>query len=307
MSAAGRSIRQILLIAGITWREGVRKRMLLIGFILTVAFVGLYGLGAYFAFRNWQNGMGGSVGEATQAVGQLTGADSATVMRNLAAYQLVSFGAFITSFLGAMLVVFAAAGMISGDAENGTLQTLVTRPLRRAQILAGRYLGYASIFIAYLVFLMGSLLLLTWAFSGYAPPAPVEAVAFLALQGLLLLALVAVGTTLWQPVATGILAFMAFGLAFIGGVVEQIGRFIENPTAQHVGSAVSYVFPSDHVFRMALSGLAPPSNGGLLGLVDQMGPFGAPVGPTAFGIAYVVAYLVVCLLVSGLLFRRKDL
>jgi Cu-processing system permease protein len=302
-----RSARQVLLIAGITWREGVRKRMLLIGFILTLVFVGLFGLGTYFTFRNWQSGMGGSVGDATQAMGAITGSDTTTVMRDLAAYQLLSFGAFIASFLGAMLVVFAAAGMVSGDAENGTLQTIVTRPLVRAQILAGRYLGYASIFVAYLVLLVGSLILLIWGFSGYAPPAPAQTLAFLALQGLLLLGIVAVGTTLWQPVATGILAFMAFGVAFIGGVVEQIGGFIANGTAKSIGSAVSYVFPSDHAFRMALSGLAPQSSGGLLGIVDEMGPFGRPAGPTAFGIAYAVLYLAVCLVGAGLLFKRKDL
>ena len=303
----GAAVRQVLLIAGITWREGIRKRMILIGFILTLAFVGLFGLGTYFTFQNWQSGMGGAVGGATEAVGQALGQDSAVIMRNLAAYQLLSFGMFMASFLGAMLVVFSASGMISGDTENGTLQTMVTRPVSRAQILAGRYLGYTTVYLAYLVFLTGSLQLLVWAFSGYAAPAPVEAVVFLALQGLLLLGLVAVGTSLLAPIATGILAFMAFGLAFIGGVVQQIGIFIDNSTAEKIGAAVTYVFPSDHFFRMALSGLTPPSSGGLLGIVDQMGPFGTPAGPTFWSIVYGVAYLVVCLVGAGLLFRRKDL
>ena len=150
-------------------------------------------------------------------------------MRQVAAYEMLSLGIFMASILTVTMLVFSASGMVSGDAENGTLQTIVTRPLARYQLLLGRYLGFASIFLAYLLMVTALLVGLTWAFSGFAPPEPVQAICLIALQGLILLALAAVGTTLLPPLATGILVFMAYGLAFIAGVVNQIGILLCQP------------------------------------------------------------------------------
>ncbi len=139
---AGAITRQTLLLAGQTWREGIRRRMLYAGFGLSLAFLVLYGLGVYFAFRHWQNWA--TVG-ATGRDGPAAGLTSPEAIRDLAAYNMLSLAMFVSSFLGVMLAVFLASGMISGDKENGTLQTIVTRPIARWQILLGRFLGFASI------------------------------------------------------------------------------------------------------------------------------------------------------------------
>lgn len=300
--AAREAAAQVLLLAGLTWKEGIRRRIILLGFILTLAFVALYGAGAYFSFRELSaQAMGPRAGGGLDFTAGL-GPD---FFRDLAAYQMLSFGLFVTSFLSTMLVVFLAAGMISGDAENGTLQTIVTRPVTRTQVLAGRYLGYASVFLAYAVLLSGSILVLTGLFSGYAPPHPVQALVLLLAEGLMILALVTLGTSVLSPVATGIGTLMLFGLAFIGGIVHQIGRFLNNETAASIGDAVHYLAPTDTFFRMALSGLAP-RNAGLAGQFFT-GPFGEPLPANAGSIAYGLAYLCVCLVAAALLFRRKDL
>ncbi|MCL5942711.1 MAG: ABC transporter permease [Actinobacteria bacterium] len=270
----------------------MRRRLILVGFLLTLAFVALYGFGAYFSFRNWDGG----------DFGAPAGAES---IRALGAFQMLSFGLFISSFLSAALVVFLAAGMISGDAENGTLQTVVTRPIARAHILLGRFLGYATVFLVYLVVTAGSLVALTWALAGYAPPSPVRALVILAGEGLIVLAFVSLGSAVLPPVATGTLALMAYGLAFIGGVVKQIGLFLQNHTAQTIGDAVHFILPTDAFFRMALDALAPRSLGvfGNIGL----GPFGAGSPLRLSTLAYGLAYLLACFAASAFFFARKDL
>jgi len=293
---------QMVLIAGHTWKEGLRRRMILVGFLLTAAFVALYGVGVYYAFRDMAAMTGGA-----QVGGVSLGALSIdqNMIRDLAAYETLSFGLFISSFLSAMLVVFLASGMISGDAENGTLQTIVTRPIARVHILLGRYLGYATIYLAYLVLLATSLLLLTWAFSGYSPPSPVQSVVLLAMEGLIILSLVSLGSVVLPPVATGVLVLMAYGLAFMGGVVQQIGILLGNGTAERIGAAVHYVIPSDAFFRMSLNGLAPPRS--ILSAFESGGPFGSPTPPTIAAVLFGAAYLVVCLTVAAYLFERRDI
>jgi AICAR transformylase/IMP cyclohydrolase PurH (only IMP cyclohydrolase domain in Aful) len=51
---------QVLLLTRLSWKEALRRRMLLLGFLLTLGFILLYGLGAYFAFRHWETWAGGS-------------------------------------------------------------------------------------------------------------------------------------------------------------------------------------------------------------------------------------------------------
>lgn len=286
MSAwAIRYLRPLGVLLGSTWKEGLRRRLIMVGLLLTIAFLVLYGLGAYFAFRE--------VGDLTE-------------VRVMAAYQLLSFGIFVCSFLGTMLVIFSAAGVISGESESGLLQPLVARPLARWQVLVGRYVGFTSLFLAYQIFLSGSVILLTWVLADFSPPQPLQTLVFLALQGMVLLALVSLISTALAPVPTGIVAFMAFGLSFIGGVVRQIGMLLSNETAETIGEVITYLLPSDNLFRMALSGLKPPSSifGGMLG---NLGPFGIPVEPAAFPVVYAVIYLAACLGIAIRLFARRDL
>lgn len=298
----GTGARQVLLLAGLTWREGIRRRMILVGFVLTALFVALYGTGIYFAFREFDPIQSGGMAEGPGAIASALGPD---FFRDLAAYQMLSFGLFISTFLNTMLVVFLAAGMISGDAENGTLQTIITRPVARAQVLMARFLGYASVLAVYALLLSGSLVLLTWVFTGYAPPHPAHALLLLLGQGLIILGLVALGTSVLPPVATGIGVLMLFGVAFIGGTVAQIGRLVQNDTAASIGDAVRYVAPSDAFFRMALARLAP-RGAGLAGEFLS-GPFGVPSGVETGMVVYGLGFLLACLAAAIVLFRRKDL
>jgi Cu-processing system permease protein len=302
---SGSAPRQMLTLAAFTWKEGLRRRMVVVGLILTLAFVALYGLGGYFAFR-YQSTLG--IDQAPSAARGLlpAGTDMSSLMRQIAAYEMLSLGIFMASILTVTMLVFSASGMVSGDAESGTLQTIVTRPLTRSQLLLGRYLGFASIFLAYLILLTSLLIGLTWAFSGYAPPHPVQAVCLIALQGLILLGLATVGTTLLPPLATGILVFMGYGLAFIAGVVHQIGTLLANHTAEIIGTVVAFLVPTDLLFRGGLHDLAPVIPGALSSIV-QAGPFGTPAPVTAGMLLYCLAYLVVALAASCLLFARKDL
>jgi ABC-type transport system involved in multi-copper enzyme maturation permease subunit len=99
---------------------------------------------------------------------------------------------------------------------------------------------------------------------------------------------------------------MGYGVAFIGGVVGQIGGLLSNHVAQMIGTVVSFLVPSDLLFRGGLHGLAPSIPTELAGIV-QAGPFGnaSPVsGPM---LVYCFGYPVVALTAACWLFSRKDL
>jgi ABC-type transport system involved in multi-copper enzyme maturation permease subunit len=51
--------------------------------------------------------------------------------------------AFMFSFVLAMTAVFAASPAIGPDIENGLLLAVLARPIRRSEVLLGRWLGLA--------------------------------------------------------------------------------------------------------------------------------------------------------------------
>jgi ABC-type transport system involved in multi-copper enzyme maturation permease subunit len=99
---------------------------------------------------------------------------------------------------------------------------------------------------------------------------------------------------------------MAYGLAFLAGVVNQIGTLLANHTAQIIGTVVSFLVPSDLLFRGGLHDLAPVIPGTLSTLI-QTGPFGTPAPVSSARLLYCFGYLAVALAVSCWLFARKDL
>ncbi len=65
--------------------------------------------------------------------------------------QILILIAFMFSFVLAMTAAFVGAPAIGGDLESGVAQAVLARPIRRAEVLAGRWLGCAAIVVAYTV------------------------------------------------------------------------------------------------------------------------------------------------------------
>ena len=109
-------------IAGYGLREALRRKVFVVVCFLTVAFLGLYWLGARYAF----NHVGG--------VEPPAGVDA----RTFAGAFLFGMAMFGTLFLGVVLAIFLTLGTVRGDAERALLQPLVVRPIGRTTSEIGR-------------------------------------------------------------------------------------------------------------------------------------------------------------------------
>ena len=80
------------------------------------------------------------------------------------------------SFVLAMSAAFLGAPAIASDVETGTVHAMLARPLRRSELLLGRWLGLSLVVAAYAI-LSGLLAIAAVGFvSGHVPPAPQLAV-----------------------------------------------------------------------------------------------------------------------------------
>ena len=137
-------------IAGYGLREALRRKVFVVVCFLTIAFLGLYWLGARYAFHH------------VAGVVPPEGVDA----RTFAGAFLFGMAMFGTLFLGVVLAIFLTLGVVRGDAERGLLQPLVVRPVGRGTVLVARFLGAAAVCVPYVLGLYFATMSLTGAEGG---------------------------------------------------------------------------------------------------------------------------------------------
>ena len=171
--------------------------------------------------------------------------------------QVLILIAFMFSFVLAMTAAFVGAPAIGGDLESGVAYAILARPLRRADLLLGRWLGSALVVAAYAaasgLLAIGS----RCSSSGYGPPDPLLAVAFLAGEALVLLTLtLALGSVL-PSIAAGAIAVVGFGLGWMAGVLAGVGAALGVAALGPVAEASRWLLPTDGLWRGVIYGLEP--------------------------------------------------
>ncbi len=287
------SPRLVLVIASLTLREIARRRILWVLLGLSVASVVLVGWGV------------------DRLVTFSRAEDVPEIQVRIGVSQVLILIAFMFSFVLAMSAAFMAAPAIASDVETGTVSAMLARPLRRAELVVGRWLGLSIVVSGYAA-LSGLLAIAAVGFvSGHTPPAPLVAVAFLAFQAVAVLTLaLALGTRL-PSIAAGAITVVLFGLGWFAGVLSSIAVVFEAKPLATLGEAVRVLIPTDGLWRGVIYGLEPPAV--ILASVTRnaqamrANPFFAGEPPPPAFTAWAVAWVVLVLLGGIALFRRREL
>jgi Cu-processing system permease protein len=284
-------VRGAAIIATFALRESLRRRVFLVVGLLTVAFLVLYGLGAWQLFR--------TVDEFEPAI---EGVDARTV----AGATILGLAMFATLFLGTILAVFLTLGAIRGDAERGLLQPVLVRPVRRRTVLAGRFAAAATVCAAYVIVVFLAATAITWAFGGWWPDRTVGPALQLAAATAVIVALSLAGSVLLSSTANGIAVFMVFGAGLTAGLLGQIGEALGSRTLDRVAEWVSWALPFEALYQAGLAELTADTFG-FTRLAINLGPFGGAEGGSAGLWLWSFAYLAGIALVAVAAFGRRDL
>jgi ABC-type transport system involved in multi-copper enzyme maturation permease subunit len=284
--------RLVLVIAGLTVREVVRRRILWVLVLLAIASTVLVGWGLdRLVVISRQNGM------------------SETELR-LGVSEVLILIAFMFSFVLAMSAAFLAAPAIASDVETGTVLALLARPMRRADLVVGRWLGLAVVTAAYAV---GSGLLaigVVGLVSGYLPPSPQVAVGYLAFEAVVVLTAALVLGTRLPGIAAGAVTVVLFGMGWFTGVLGGVASALGVAQLAGVGDVFRVLFPTDGLWRGVIYGLEPPSvilAAMLSGRLGTSNPFFAPAPPPPEFVAWCVVWVAGLLALGAWLFGRREL
>jgi Cu-processing system permease protein len=299
----------VLVVARWTVLEARRRRLLLAGALLSVAFVALFVVGFYLLYRTQQRDL---LAAQAQGAGPAEGPAAREELLAISTI-LVILGLYGVQFLAALLGLFLGVASVSPEIDSGALHAVLARPLSRLQYLMGRFLALAGLLTAYVVVMSAALLLTARVVAGYRPGDAAGVVGLMILQMLILLAVSLLGSTVLPTLANGVVMLVLFGLAWLGGIIGFVGTIPPgNELMANLGTAVSLLLPADAVWRGASYHILPPSflvASSLAGGGDQeIGlPFGSttPIAPAM--LAWALAYPVACLALAVAAFRRRDL
>jgi ABC-type transport system involved in multi-copper enzyme maturation permease subunit len=279
-----------IVIARLTFQEARRSKILLVGIILTSLFLGVFGLGFYLIRQEM-------VDQASRI-----GRPDLLEMNEIFSFLLMS-GFYVVNFMAVMMSVLTSVGTLSGEIYSGTIHTLVSKPVRRWEIVFGKWVGYIVLLTLYLLILAGGVLVLVYIISGYSPPNMVRGLVYLWINMALMLSVSILGGARLSTLTNGVLVFGLFGISFVGGWIEQIGSFIDNQTAVNVGILSSLLMPSEALWKRLAFELQSP----LVSALGGFSPFSASSVPSPVMIFYAVFYMLVALFLAMRIFQTRDL
>ncbi|MGG1635047.1 ABC transporter permease [Paenibacillus sp. FSL K6-3182] len=283
---------------GLTWKELVRKRVTLMTIIMTVLF--------WIAYWFIADAIAG---------GEVNVATSMNLFENFARSAMIMtlgffFGAFAVSFLS----IFSSVAAVTGEAEQGVLQSVLARPITRWKWFLGRWLGFVSYVALYAFLLFSSIILISWAETGVLFNMMVYFKSLLFFMSVipLLVSLTMLGSCYLSPLGNGIWMTMLFGMGWLG---STIGRFMSTgriqmkgmQTLETITGLIKLAMPADTLQQRMLNELFSISElRGLYNINAELSIFSINGAASNSFLIYCGIYTAALLGIGILIMRRKD-
>jgi Cu-processing system permease protein len=288
-------VNNIWILARMTFLEARRRRIVLAGLVLGLSFLVIYSIGFHFIISQVRLvAESAPADQAQQSIRRVASTEGANT--------LLLAGLYAVTFLSIAMAALLAADTLAGEINSGTIQTIVTKPIRRLDVVLGKWLGFAFLLGLYLVLMAGGTVLSVFIQVGYAPHNLMPGLGLIYFEALLIMTISMACSSAFSALATGGIVFGLYGLAFIGGWIEQFGAIVQNPTAVKVGIIASLIIPSESLWRRAAYEMQSPLAGAL-----GVSPFSAVSVPSLLMVAYTALYLAGALYIAVRIFERRDI
>ena len=276
----------LFIFSELTFREAQRRRILIVALIMGLAFLLLFAVGFHYVYLQMEKDgvTGGRQGEIITSF-------------------MLTAGLYAANLLVMVIAVLVSVTTISGEIDSHTIDALITKPVRRWEVVLGKWLAFAMLLAIYTLFLAGGLMLIVYLRAGYILNNVPAGITLMVLQALIILSITLAGGTRLSTLANGVLAFTLYAIAFLGGWVEQIGALFRNEAAVDIGIITSLIMPSEILWKKAQSIFQPQ----LTSNPYTAGPFAISSQPSDLMIIYGALYMLFFLLLAMWSFTTRDI
>jgi Cu-processing system permease protein len=277
-------VTPIRIMAGVTFREAARKKILWMALAGGCAFLILFAIALHFQLEG------------------MAEHHAPAFLRKQVLNNALMLGLYALDLLAVVLTVIASVDTLSGEIESGTIQAIATKPVHRWQLLAGKWLGFAAMLVLYLLFMAGGLNVVAYLISGTVVRHFAQGFGLICMESALLLSLTFFFGATFSTLTNGVLVLGLHGLAFLGGWIEQAGALTHTPKAVAVGIVASILMPSESLWRRAAFEMQSPLVSAL-----NVTPFSGMSVPSGAMIIYAALYISFFLVLAMWRLERRDL
>lgn len=284
----------LLLIMRFTLKEAIRRRIFLAVVLLSLLM--LAGFTILFSFLLASSSTPSYI-------------DAQTFFLGIGAFMTVPT-TWLVYLLSSLLTVLLATNMISGEIDAGTFVIIVPKPLRRFEIVFGKWLCYALLLGTYIVLLTLSFWAIIYWKTGYWPADAWNALALLELIVLALLGICTLGSTLVPTLVNGATVLILFITALVSSFAQLIIPFIaptQTAAIQNTATVINLLIPTDALWH----GSSFYLTSGALDLLQLARMDNTPFtssGPIATGlIVWSILYCIAMPALAAWRFQYRDL
>jgi len=274
----------VWIMAGVTFREAARKKMLWMALAAGGGFLILFGTGLHFQAKDF----------AAQGM--------SPVLRREISFTMVTMGLYAVDLLAVVMTILTSIDTVSGEIASGTIQAIATKPVPRWQLLLGKWLGFCGMLTGYIAIMVGGVNTVTYVIAGVTARHLARGLSLMWMESIVLLSVTFAFATYFSALTTGVLTLGLHGLAFLGGWIEQFGAITQTSRAVNVGIIASILMPSEALWRRAAFEMQSP-----LANVMRISPFSTLSVPSLAMVFYALLYLAIALIVAVRRFSQRDL
>lgn len=277
-------MRNIWIMAGITFREAARKKILWTALAAGLGFLAIFAVGLHYQIADF------------------SAATPAFVRYEILSGMLM-IGLYTVDLLAVVMTILTSVDTIAGEITSGTIHAIATKPMNRWQIVAGKWLGFAGMLAIYVAIMFGGTIAVADWFAGVTPQNPLPGALLVYLECVIVLSVSLMFGTWFSTLTNGVIVLGLQGLAFMGGWLEQMSGFTEGSRLAMVGIVASLAMPTEAVWRRAAFEMESP----LAGSLPQFAIFSDVSVPSWAMIGYASVFLALALAIAVTHFQRRDL
>ncbi len=233
---------------------------------------------------------------ASYLLGELTAGQDVKIIKDLGLSAIGIFGLFMAIFIG--------IGLVSKEVERRSVYSLLAKPIRRGDLVLGKYLGLVLTLVVNMAVMAAALYVVLgyigWGTSDLAKkgweaplfdPALLVAVGMTLVQLMMITAIALFFSTFSTPILSAVLTFCVYVAGYFSADLRNFDQVVSSRAAQMAARALYYVLP----------------NFGAFDLTAQV-VHGLHVGRryVALNTAYGLLYIAILLVMSVTIFSRRD-
>jgi len=217
-------------------------------------------------------------------LGQISVHQEVKIIKDLGLASIAVFGSVIAIFIG--------IGLVSKEIDKRTLYALLPKPISRVHFILGKYFGLCLTLAVNVTIMTVALYALLYAMTRSFEPSLLKAIYLIYFELVLLTALALFFSTFTSSILSGVFTGFFYVVGHFSAELKHLDTVVESSFLPQLTQAIYYLVPNLRNFDVKSRVVAGDP---------------VPFSMLGYSTAYGVVYIAVLLVLSAVVFNRRNL